>query len=444
MNSYLRFAGLLLIALSLAACNPVAGTAATDTPAVPLLDSSTPTTTEPPTPLPVQAKDVLITLGTPELVFDYSEDTCRRANGLDLPDTPARAVRAPDGGLVLISSNSPANFLMYGTDFEHLEHSCTPSLLAANNSYAFTFDNQEWLLSVYSDGETIHALVHNEFHDPLAENCLPGVSTTNNLCWYNSITYAYSTDGGRTFIQPPAPEHLVAALPIPWDSTFGVTTDRSGRLQPPPPQGYMSPSNIVRGQDGYYYTLFRSMPDPLQPGLSGTCLMRTENLGDPKSWRAWDGTGFGFTMYSPYDAQDNPAPTGLPACTFVSHDAIRELNDSLTFNTYLNQYIVVGANVYYKNNQPVCGTFFSLSQDLIHWSEPQLMMTGELTYEPCIGTDNLPNGAIMYPSLIDHASTDSNFEYTGQTDYLYYILWNEGLDRDLWRVPITFTITGGN
>ena len=43
-------------------------------------------------------------------------------------------------------------------------------------------------------------------------------------------------------------------------------------------------------------------------------------------------------------------------------------------------------------------------------------------------------------SIIDHADTTVNFEVAGRTPYLYYIRFNDGgLDRDLVRVPLTFT-----
>jgi hypothetical protein len=45
-----------------------------------------------------------------------------------------------------------------------------------------------------------------------------------------------------------------------------------------------------------------------------------------------------------------------------------------------------------------------------------------------------------YASIIDHEDTTINFERTGRTAYLYYTRFNDGgLDRDLVRVPITFS-----
>ncbi len=49
-----------------------------------------------------------------------------------------------------------------------------------------------------------------------------------------------------------------------------------------------------------------------------------------------------------------------------------------------------------------------------------------------------------YPSLIDHDSTDPNFETINNTAFLYYTRWHYGdvttsLNRDMVRIPITMT-----
>ena len=46
------------------------------------------------------------------------------------------------------------------------------------------------------------------------------------------------------------------------------------------------------------------------------------------------------------------------------------------------------------------------------------------------------------PSIVDHADSTTNFERPGRTPYLYYTRHNGGywLDRDLVRVPLTFTL----
>jgi hypothetical protein len=384
---------------------------------------------------PVSPERVTVVLGEPEIVFDYSSMSCRIADGFDLPDVPARAVRTSDGNILLIHTGPPYNFAMRGPHFDALVHECAPMMATIDSPHAYTFANQEWILSTWRDDGTIHALIHNEYHDPFAPNCMPGVTTPENPCWYNVITYASSTDGGRTFARPPPPSHLVSAPPIPWDPTAF-----SAAMRAPLPYGSMSPTNIVRGSDGAYYSLFRFLPDPLGRIPNGTCLMRTENLEDPSSWRAWDGNAFTLTMGSPYDQAGSPAPTGTPPCSYVSHRTLGELFDSLNFNTFLGQYIVVGSAVRNVGGRVVCGTFFSLSSDLIHWSEPRLIMEGRLPFPPCNQPDGGSSGSVLYPSLIDHESPSINFEISGESAYIYYVVWNQGLDRDLWRVPVRFEL----
>lgn len=111
-------------------------------------------------------QDLHITLGTPELVMDYSTMTCRRGGGLDLPDVQAHALRRPDGSLLLISGNATINFSMAGPDFDHLTRDCAPLLVSGDSPVASSFDNQEWLLAVFREGDIVHGLVHNEYHDP--------------------------------------------------------------------------------------------------------------------------------------------------------------------------------------------------------------------------------------------------------------------------------------
>ncbi len=375
---------------------------------------------------------VRVTVGEEELVMDTSRVGCREAAGLDLPDVQARAFRSPvDDLLWLVSGNAPDNYWLAGPSFDALARVCTPVLRSGDSPYPFTFDNQEWIVSVYREGERVHALIHNEYHDPIAAGCRPGVSDPSNPCWYNAITYAVSTDGGRSFLQPSFPHHVVAAVPTPWNPTAGP------RGRTPGPYGYFSPSNIVRHKDGFYYALFFAIPDPVNQAVRGTCLMRTDDLADPASWQAWDGTGFALTMRPPYTEDGTPAPTGLAPCTFVSPETIGDLHGSLTYNSYLEAYLLVGSGVTVRDGAVVCGTFFSLSEDLIHWSSPQLLLPGTLPYPPCT-TDGNPNGSIIYPSIIDHAAATPNFEVSGRTPHLYYVRANAGLDRDLVRVPLAF------
>lgn len=200
-------------------------------------------------------------------------------------------------------------------------------------------------------------------------------------------------------------------------------------------EGYMAPTNIVQGGDGYYYTLMTAIPYPLWSEQNGLCVIRTDKLGEPASWRAWDGNGFNLRMTSPY-----VTGSAAPVCTFLKTDMA---SGHLVFNTYLSRYMQVAQFRKLIDGRDVCGVFYSLSADLIHWSEQQLLAEA-IAFDDC-PTDPQGQGVLEavkvgYSSIIDHADTTVNFEKAGRTPYLYYTRFNDGgLDRDVIRVPLTFT-----
>jgi hypothetical protein len=374
------------------------------------VQSSQQTANQPPA---TTSGQITFSFGVEETVFNHSTDSCEPQ---DLPDTPAHAVRLADGSLMLADGNAPRNYAMFGADFSTLRRSCTaPTLVSDDLTNPDSYDNQEWILSLYRDSNLVHALIHNEYHDPIAPDCKPGDSSPANPCWYNSITYGVSSDGGHTFTHAAPPAHLVAPPPEVWNPQG-----------PPPPYGYFTPSNIVRAQDGFYYSVFVAQAIN---GREQTCVMRTQTLGDATSWRAWDGTGFSLIMSDPY--------TGPPAslCAGVVAPAIAQ--PTLTYNTYLLKYMMVGGAV--VGNPPVCGAAYALSSDLIHWTSVQIMRTA---YFPSNPACQPPSGssASVYFSIIDHSDTSVNFENSGQTPFLYYTRFNDlSLNRDLVRVPLVIT-----
>jgi hypothetical protein len=370
-----------------------------------------------------------VTVGAKEVVFDWTTDRCE---DLDVPDGPARAVRAEDASLVLFSGNAPRYYASRGPTFDSIKRDCSrPALTSADNRTPESYENWEWLWSLYREGTTWHALVHNEFHDTVASLCRIGDPSPANPCWYNSITHAVSTDGGRSFTKPLAPAHVVAPAPNAWTPPT-PSTPLNGYYYY---EGYRAPTNIVRSTDGYYYSLIDLTPDKAVAGMA-ICVMRTANLADPSSWRAWDGSGFNLRMSSPY-------VTGVPGplCAAL-HWPIG--TSSLTFNTYLGRFMLVNESNMLINGARTCGFFYVLSPDLIHWSVPQLISEARI---PWCDTDPQKPGVlepvfVLYSSLIDHADSTANFEKTGQTPYLYYTRFNDGgLDRDLVRVPLTITRT---
>jgi hypothetical protein len=110
---------------------------------------------------------------------------------------------------------------------------------------------------------------------------------------------------------------------------------------------------------------------------------------------------------------------------------------TVTYNTYLGKYMMVGSVV--LGNPPVCGAGYALSSDLIHWTAFQIMRTAYFPFAPC----QPPSGGNInaYFSIIDHSDSSVNFEKSGQKPYLYYTRFNDlNLNRDLVRVPMVITL----
>lgn len=365
-------------------------------------------------------------MGPEEIVFDWSQSAC---DPDDIPDTPARVFRDAQGHVQLIASHY-INRRMSGSDLDHLTRDCTVIMSSHYDPDPAEFNDREWLHSFYTvDGTEVFALVHNEYQG----HTHPGQCPSGEYfeCWYNAVTLAVSNDGGESYDHARPPTHLVASIPYRYEPDSGRT-------------GLFQPSNIVYdATDGYYYALTRVEQYGAHP--RGTCVMRTTDLADPTSWRAWDGTGFDVQFVDPYLEVDEPSQGDT--CQPVSYDKIGAMVESLTFSTYFDRYLLVGTGAPRDRNrskvdsegEAVSGIYYSLSDDLIHWTSPKLIMEIETrsTYH-CGDLD-----PVAYPSVLDANSSSRNFETTGKQVYLYFTRSNyescqETLDRDLIRVPIEF------
>ncbi len=329
----------------------------------------------------------------PEIVFDHARDACEK---FDVPDVPARAFRASDGTIRLIASHW-TNRAMAGATLDSLRHPCDIVFEGGGNDDPAAFDDRGWIVSTYTlDGVTVHALVHNEFHGHKRPALCPSGQYMD--CWYNTITYAVSTDGGRSFKAPPGPERFVAGVPYRYDPTRGQRS------------GLFNPSNIVRRGD-YFYTMMTSAPQGEQ--RAGVCLMRTDRLDDPASWRGWDGRDFTVRFTDPY--RTSATATGKPA-TCAPVPGLTRLMASLSLHRPSGLYIGLfthrgktGPGI-----EPVDGVYYATSPDLIAWTAPRLLFPTPTTLDK--GCDTMP---VVYPSLIDPDSPSRNFEDTDDDAYIY-------------------------
>jgi hypothetical protein len=411
-------------AVLLAACtgggaesgDPVPGTTApaSTTTAPPATTTTTPPTSTTATTTP-PLDGTLTVAGPEEIVFDWTTDRCE---DIDIPDLPARAFRNDQGDVSLISTH-PVNRRFFGPNLGEIERICDPIFESTFDPDPARFTDAEWIASLYTeDGVKVNGLVHNEYQGWERGDCADGPAFD---CWYNSITSVVSTDGGKTFqySQDP-PEHLVASLPYPYTPDTAAV-------------GLFSPSNIVRGPEDYFYALAKVGAN--LTGKQTVCLMRTDNLDDPSSWRFWDGKEFDGVFVNPYETvPENPAANECPA--LAPEDIGAQMIESLTWNTSLEQWLLVGISADTIDGREIWGFYYSWSNNLIDWTKRKLLIEIAL---PWTVENNAFDEYALFPSLLDPNSESMSFETTGKTAYLYFTRTNEGferLDRDLVRLPI--------
>lgn len=348
--------------------------------------------------------------GDPEIVFNWSSEACEEH---DFPDLPPRAFRDRDGLVHLIAGELRS----IGPDLNNQTHLCDGVIPSDADPDPANFNDDEMVGATYTeDGETIYALVHNEYHG--WEH--PGQCTFDGgfACWYNGVTLAVSSDGGASFQHPVTPPgHLVASIPEKYVIDSG-------------PYGAFSPSSIIKGADGAYYAFIRVISSESEYFWS--CLMRSDELANANSWRFWDGNGFNGRFVNPYT--DSFEKIEEHVCSPVNLAAIGMNPNSLTYNEYLDQYMLLGDS----SEGETEGFYYSLSKDLINWTPQLLIFEG-----PSPGSDLNPSDTgYLYTSFLDPESTSRSFDTTGKTAYIYYAKFNDTTggsgDRDLMRIPIEF------
>lgn len=144
-------------------------------------------------------------------------------------------------------------------------------------------------------------------------------------------------------------------------------------------------------------------------------MMRTNSLLDPKSWRAWNGSHFSVRFADPYtmapgtEADHICTVTNLPAGDVHTGCAAH----GLVWSEYLEEFVVtLGCSQDFR---------MATSNDLIHWSEPQLL-------DPLHNLDpNISKFVVVrnYPAFLDptapKAYSDRNFYTIGQHPYLFWV-----------------------
>jgi hypothetical protein len=360
--------------------------------------------------------------GPEQEVFDWDTMHCFPSDG---PDGATRAFRDSLGRVQLTLNG--ANTRMIGPDLDNLTHDCTVVLRSNYDPLPSNYDDWLFLGGAWThDGQEVFRLIHTEYHGREHAGFCQGQFVVS--CDFNTITFARSTDGGASYAHAPAPAHLVAALPYPY-------VPSEGRV------GYFAPSNIVE-KDGFYYSMILASLT-YKEQKAGVCLMRTRDLANPRSWRAWDGSGFNSRFIDPY--RESPEPLNRHVCEPIAPDELGVAgspNRSLTYNTYLGKYVATGTSSKYDVDQGkiVQAFYFSLSDDLIHWTDRQILMEVVTGATYMCGLED----PAAYPVLLDPDAPDRNLTITDRQTYLFFMRHRQSMcqptgHRDLVRVPIEFT-----
>ncbi|MGB7342034.1 MAG: hypothetical protein WBC91_24275 [Phototrophicaceae bacterium] len=355
---------------------------------------------------------ILSIIGEEEIVFDWTTDRCEDN---DIPDLPARAFQDNNGNVQLIAAHYDI-YRSIGETLDTVIRDCNPVMLSDYQIDPMLHQGNQWISGLYTeDGETIYTIFHNEYHN-IDQN-------SDFADWYNVLTAGISIDSGASYqLLRTAPNHFVAGLPYQYEAGAG-------------PYGILESSNIIKGVDNYYY--FFTRIDEYRSNNQWICLLRTDTLTNPDSWRAWDGTQFSIEFFDPYQQTiDNPRQN---LCAPIATRQIGVMNQSITYNSYLNRYVLVSISADTINGREIWGIYYAFSDDLIHWTRRQLLLETELPWTYEFGDAN----PILYPTLIDNDSDTRNFETTDNTTYLYFTRMNyqngqQTLDRDLIRVPVQF------
>jgi hypothetical protein len=350
--------------------------------------------------------------GDAETVFAWRSQRCDHQ---DIPDAPARAFRDAGGSVRLFAPHF-INRALTGARLDAVSPDCRVAFAGGRNDDPAAFDDRIWLTSFHTtDGQTIHALGHAEYHGHLRSGCAGGRYMD---CWWNAVVQVVSTDGGESFRRAEPDRGVVAASPYPYDGAQGH------------PTGYFSPSNIVE-RDGWLYAFVFAAAQGAQ--RRGACLLRTDAITDAARWRAWDGRDFAVRLTGAY------AGGGLPenrVCT-----PIAGIPSTLTSLTQLPDGTFIGLFAAKRPLVPgdaaVTGVYAITSRALLHWSEPQLLLAVPMMFDfPCGAA-----AVYAYPSLLDPDSPSPTFATVGARPFLYLTRFNIrdcrlGMDRDLVRFRV--------
>lgn len=270
---------------------------------------------------------------------------------------------------------------------------CTdPAFVSAYSTSNNAFTWGEWLYGIFFNVplHKTYATIYNEYYGPQGFSQPP-----NKTGWYSADGLAFSLDYGATFSRIATPPNHVIARP-----TFLFTPGPSDQQI-----GYGGISSIVLSpKDNYFYGLVHWESQDLS--ASRFVLMRTSNLDDPSSWRAWNGGSFTGNIPAGYDPSSTAA---IGVTVFPLY---------LGWSQYYQRFIAAGWQ--FGDNSK---WDFALSDDLIHWDQPIKIMDSPSPDDNLYGYPSLLDPGLM---LNTNDSRAASGNLIGQTPYLSYIHQNLG------------------
>lgn len=273
----------------------------------------------------------------------------------DVPDAPLKAFRNSSGSVVVLASCDLGSRALIGPSLASAKHTCGIYMNSTLDYKMADSADREWIQSPWAfKNGSIYALTHMEYHN-----------RSNQAGLWSAVTLLKSVDGGVSWQHARAPpHHIVAASPFKYE---GPTST--------PLFGFRSPSNILQDReqsDGLYYAfLSAGWGTTVRGQPTGTCIMRTNDLTDPASWRAWDGASFNVSLaVNPYTHAGKQLDPARHRCAPVT----KMTYISLLWSSFFQQYMAVGTS---KGNDHL-GWSFQLTANLADpgsWSNETAIAT---------------------------------------------------------------------
>jgi hypothetical protein len=360
------------------------------------------------------AQELRIESDRAETVYSWSSQRC---DDNAIPDSPARALRLPNRGILIMATHYNNRVLM-GTSFSDIKPDCRYSAAGHETADPAMFDDRFWVQAVWPlNGGRILGLASHEFHGKRHPGSCSMDPKLRVRCWYSSIVATEASADAPNFKLLPLPTRIVAAPPVRYSSDG------------PPRSGFFTTSNIVRRDDFLYILVY-------QEGVGGeksrgNCLFRAE-ANAPLMWKALAEDGTWRAFPNPYlGSATADRPHG---CMTIGKRVFAQAVRSMIYLEPLRQWVAVFSK---RSLGPDGGVYYTTSADLVQWSNPTLLFQMREPWADPKGCGTY----YAYPSLIDHKSDSPAFDSGGGDIWLYLTRFNfencrKALNRDLVRYKV--------